>query len=171
MRALLRSTRVADLSVLVLIAGTVAGHSDTVRDHMKSYYGRVQSVGPQGVMLLNGCSGDDLRMITLTNLEEVDLGAPCSPPRLTSISSPSTAACNGPHGMLFTVVVRSGTNELALVANSLSLENGHATLTLRDGQQIVGSSTAIERFFYRDECFRFLRPDPAWNSVFAPKKP
>ena len=77
----------------------------------------------------------------------------------------------GPHGILFTIVAKSGSNDLVLMANSFSLENGNATLTLRDGRQIVGPSAVIQRIYYGDQCFRFLRPESAWNSVFMQKTP
>lgn len=164
-----RLTRLVSTLIFFLLGSEIAVRADIVRDHAKAYYGRVQSAGAQGVVLLNGCSGADSRIISLSNLEEIDFGGPCSPPRVFSSSSPITAACDGPHGMLFTIVYASGDALQSLVATALVLDNGHVTLSLRNGTQIVGSSALIKRIYYQDQCFRFLRPDPAWNSVFTAK--
>jgi hypothetical protein len=165
------SIRLVSIAVILVPSSGSLLHGDIVRNDVKAYYGRVQSVGPQGVTLLTGCSGSAVQVIPLTDLNEVDFVPQRSVPRLTSSSSPSTAACNGPHGMLFTVAAKNGPNKLYLVGKSLAVRDGNAFLTLRDGTEIVAPSDAIDRFYYRDECFRFLQPDPSWSPVFKPKTP
>jgi hypothetical protein len=59
---------------------------------------------------------------------------------MSSSSSPSTAACNGPHGMLFTVVASRGENGVALFVPNVQISSGQVTLTLRSGQKITASS-------------------------------
>jgi hypothetical protein len=69
--------------------------------------------------------------------------------------------------MFFTVVAKSGTNQVVLVAPSLDMSSGQVTLTLRSGQKITASPSVLQSVYYRDECLSFLSADPAWNSIYT----
>jgi hypothetical protein len=155
------------LLVSALLLPTPASFADTVHDHSREHYGRVSSISASGVTLLRGCSGSATEVIPLSNLEEIQFGGKCAPDGLSSSSSPSTAACNGGHGMFFTVVAKSGPNQVVLVVPSMDFSSGQFTLTLRSGQKVSASSSVLQSVYYRDECFSFLRADPVWNSIYT----
>jgi hypothetical protein len=69
--------------------------------------------------------------------------------------------------MFFTIVAKSGSDEVILVAPSLNFSSGQVTLTLRSGQKVTANSSVLQSVYYRDECLQFLRTDPAWNSIYT----
>jgi hypothetical protein len=69
--------------------------------------------------------------------------------------------------MFFTVVAKSGPNQVVLLAPSMNFSSGQITLTLRNGQKVTASSSVLQSVYYRDECVKFLTADPAWNSIYA----
>jgi hypothetical protein len=172
-----RCARVLRLTPLALVGNCVllsvflvsCTHSfaDTVHDHNRQHYGRVSSISASGVTLLRGCSGSATEVIPLSDLEEIEFGGQCAPNGLSSSSSPSTAACTGGHGMFFTVVAKSGSSQVVLVAPSMDFSSGSVTLTLRSGQKVTANSSVLQSVYYRDECLQFLRADPAWNSIYT----
>jgi len=167
----LRSTPLAlvgsCLLLSVFLVSSTRSFADTVHDHNREHYGRVSAISASGVTLLRGCSGSATEVIPLSDLEEIDFGGKCAPNGLSSSSSPSTAACTGAHGMFFTVVAKSGPNQVVLLAPSMNFSSGQITLTLRNGQKVTASSSVLQSVYYRDECVKFLTADPAWNSIYA----
>lgn len=158
---------VALLAVMGYLPG--AGFSATVTDHNRNHYGRVQSISPAGVALLVGCAGGASEVIPLSQLESVDFTGPCSPPRMQSSTSPSTAGCPGPHAMMFEVLAGEQPGWFTLTVPNVSLQNDVVTLTLRDGRQIAGAAGNVKRIFYQDTCLSTIRPDLAWGALFTIK--
>jgi hypothetical protein len=166
----IRSKRLINACLLLgaLFTGATA-FGAIVSDHNSDHYGRVQSIGAGGVVLLLGCSGSNQQTIPLSQLEQVDFSRPCAEPNVQSHSSPSTAGCSGQHKMMFEVLAGTSDNFVRLLATQLDLSNGSVTLTLRDGRQLVGSQSAVFKLFYSDECLAFLKADPPWGNLFTVK--
>ena len=167
-RLSLRLKPVVLLYLVLILINIEYGRADHVVDHSKQYYGRVQSLDPNGVTLLMGCSGNDARLIGIPDLEEVDFDQQCTPPKLSSRTSPMKLPCRGAHAKLFTVTASSGETNVVLTARSVAMGKKRVMLTLRNGRRIVGSSDVIKHIYYSDQCLR-SEPDPVWQSIFESK--
>lgn len=124
-------------------------------------------MGASGVQFQSGCAGPKVT-IPLADVAHVDFNDVCTPPRLQSSSSPSTAACPGAKIPVFGVTARAqtGANAYLEVLDLKYDYQGQLRVKLPDGTWIETSASSITSLWYGFECVPLKIKNGAWNAVY-----